>query len=178
MTKYRNCLNNQRIKQKYGTIYEDLKFKRSLSLGLLLEPTISQLRLIVFACSLTLYAKNTYFQIFTANALMTITIIHQYQCEVYWNPAHNFFMTFNEIFVALITYHVICFANLIEDLATLRTVGTSAIVTITVNIVVNFAYIFGNSIKITIRKAKTWHLNRKRRKLLIKFGITKEKLIN
>ena len=45
-----------------------------------------------------------------------------------------------------INYHLIVFADLVRDRKTLLQVGMSAIITITLNLFVNFGYIIYNSV--------------------------------
>lgn len=66
------------------------------------------------------------------------------------------------MFIWGIIYHMICFAGLIEEASTLELVGWSAIVTLTVNLVVNFSFVIGKNCKSNIRQIRTRWLTRRR----------------
>jgi len=87
-------------------------------------------------------------------------------------------MGLNECFVAIIMYHFVCFGNLVTDKVTLRQIGMSAIVTITLNLAINFGYIIIVNGKDVYRRAKIWFLQRKLKKLLIKNGVKTQEFID
>ena len=66
------------------------------------------------------------------------------------------------MFILMIIYHMICFADLVTDASTLNMCGWSAVVTLTLCLVLNFGNIILNNCKSNIRKFRTKWLIRKR----------------
>jgi hypothetical protein len=69
----------------------------------------------------------------------------------------TFFEQFNECFIALTVYHIMCFADTVEDLETRNAIGWSLIVCVSFCLVANFAYILFWLAKDTHRKVMTWY---------------------
>lgn len=80
--------------------------------------------------------------------------------EPYANKETSFFQQFNEVFVAITNYHLMCFADFVEDEPTRNVVGMSMIVCVSFNLVINVGYIMLGAIKdacIKLRKRYfTW----------------------
>lgn len=71
-------------------MYEDLRY-RTPTTAVLLEPAISQMRLIVMALSFVFMEHVPYFQIFFNNVLVKIVIIFTLGQDVYSDPTAFFF---------------------------------------------------------------------------------------
>lgn len=61
MLKHRDKLTTSSVKDKYGVLYSDLKIKRNRSVGILLEPFVGQVRLVLMAFSLVCLQDYVYF---------------------------------------------------------------------------------------------------------------------
>lgn len=94
--------------------------------------------------------------------------------NVYADPNLRFWNTFNEVFIMLINYHVICFSRLIEDKETIKTMGWSMIVTMVLCIVLNFTNIAYHSGTDMYTKFKTLYYTKKRDALIAKQKILVE----
>ena len=154
-------LKNSHFKSKYGSLYETLNYRRNPTAGVLSEPCFSQLRILVMAAALIYFENHQYFQVFINNFLMTFILIHNRWWEVFADKHERFFQSFNECFVFLINYHMLCFADLVIDAPTLQLLGWSVIVTITLNLAINFGVIIFTSGKDTYRKLKVKYYNYK-----------------
>jgi len=176
--KNKSKLNSKSIKEQFGSLYEELNIKRTQSSWVLQEPLISNSRAALLAFVL-LFANNyPYFQIFTTNMSVTFMVIFIQWFNVYADPKVRFWNTFNEVFIMLINYHVICFSRLIQDKETIKTMGWSMIVTMVLCIVFNFSNIAYHSGTDSYRKFKTLYLTKKRNALLAKQKILVEQAKN
>lgn len=85
---------------------------------------------------------------------------------------HHFWQQFNEVFVTLINYHLICFADLILDEPTRDLVGLSMISLVSLNLIVNFGNImFGELKKLYLNlrlKYYLWKLEKLKKKIKAK----------
>ena len=99
-------------RNKYGTIYEELSYKRE-GKAALMEPFISLMRVLLLTLSLLLLKEYRYFQLFCSNFFMTTMIIYVGLSNCYVSKTKNFFEQFNEVFIAIINYHLMCFADFI-----------------------------------------------------------------
>jgi hypothetical protein len=118
------------------------------------------------AIALIFLDKYPYFQIAINNFLVTFMLIYMKWFEVYQEFYYKFFQALNEVFVLLVNYHMICFADFISDNRTRTIMGWSLIATISVNLLVNFGYIVFGSAKESYYKLRKRYLLRKRDKLL------------
>lgn len=108
---------------------------------------------------------HPYFQIAINNCLGTSIVIYMKWFEVYREFDYKFFQAFNEAFVLLINYHMICFADFISDSKTRTKMGWSLIVTLAVNLLINFGYIIFTTSADAYRKLRRKYLIRKRDRL-------------
>ena len=99
-------------RNKYGTIYEELSYKRE-GKAALMEPFISLMRVLLLTLSLLLLKEYRYFQLFSSNFLMTTMIIYVGLSNCYVCKTKSFFEQFNEVFIAITNYHLMCFADFI-----------------------------------------------------------------
>lgn len=76
-----------------------------------------------------------------------------------------FFQQFNEWFIALTTYHLMCFADFIEDEPTRTTVGWSMITCVSFNLLLNLSVIVFGAAKQVCRRLKIKYLKWKLEKL-------------
>ena len=84
-------LKNKHFREKYGSLYEMLNYNRNPTLSVLIEPTLSQLRLLLMALALIFLEKHYYFQIAINNFLVTFIIIHSKWFEVFGDSKDRFF---------------------------------------------------------------------------------------
>ena len=166
MLRYRNDLGKEPVKEKYESLYDKLNYESTTSLAVLLEPFLTQMRILVMCLALIYLDSLPIFQIIINTNLTTLTVIFIKWFKVYKERDYQFFQEFNEVFVWLITYHLICFSGVLSGGNLLKSLGISAIVTITVNLVVNFGYILFMSGKENLRKAKIKFYTCKRDRLL------------
>ena len=62
------------------------------------------------------------------------------------SKSFHFFELFNEFFIAVINYHLMCFADFVDD-SRREWTGMSMIVTISLNLAVNFSFIMFSALK-------------------------------
>jgi len=161
LLKHKDRLDNKAFFEKYSEVYDTLNYKKNRTLPVLIEPTLSQLRILLMAFALIYLEKHCFFQIAINNMLVTFIIIHSKWFDVFTEFDYRFFQAFNECFVCIINYHMLCFADLVTDSATLNLIGYSAIFTITVNLTINFGFILVTNVKEVIKKFKTKYYNKK-----------------
>ena len=113
------------------------------------------------ALALIFLEKHPYFQVAINNFLVTFIIIHSKWFEVFGDPNERFFQAFNECCVFLLNYHMLCFADLIRDAPTLQLMGWSAIISITLNLVINFSFIIYTSGKLSVRQIRIKYYKKK-----------------
>jgi hypothetical protein len=95
-------------------------------------------------------------------------VMYSQLCEVYKDRTFNKFELFNEAFVCLLNYHLMIYAGLLNHKSEFKITGWSAIVTVTINLLVNFTYILFNAANDSYRKLRTKYYVRKRRRLIDK----------
>lgn len=132
-----------------------------------MDPFFSSSREILMMATMV-FLKHPFLQIFINNGLMTFMVIYSQMCEVYKDRTFNKFQLFNEVFVCLLNYHVLLYADLIKHKSQLKIAGWSAIVTVTVNLIANFTYIIFNAASDSYKKLRTKYYVRKRRRLIDK----------
>ena len=158
----RDELGDEKFKEKYESAYENLDYKKSKYS--LFEPLIVCFRIITFTASLIFLQDYPYFQMFIVNAQVTFLIIFIGLAEPYKVKSHSFFEKFNESFVIILNYHLLCFADFVVDTKTRNLVGWSMIVSIGICLFINMTFIIGNAIKDTYIKYRfkyyQWKLNR------------------
>jgi hypothetical protein len=109
--------------------------------------------------------NSPYFQIFFNIMLGKIFIIFTIGQEIYLDRNSFFFQYINEMFIWMIIYHMICFADLVTDAYTLNLCGWSAVATLTLCLLLNFGNIILNNCKSNIKKLRTKWLIRMRHNL-------------
>jgi hypothetical protein len=112
LLKKRAKLHTKKFKDRYEALYEGLNYKRGHAI-VLAEPAISFVRILILTSSLILLQNYRYFQLFVSNFSMTFIIIYTGLAKPYNERSQSFFQTFNECFVAIMTYHLMCFADFI-----------------------------------------------------------------
>ena len=146
MFENKSKIKNKEFREKYNPIYENLSFKDEKAT--LMEPFISVMRVLILTAVLIFLQKFRYFQIFCSNFLSLFMIIYIGWFKPLKRESH-FWQQYNEIFVTLINYHLMCFADLILDEPTRDLVGFSIIAVYSFNLVTNLSYImFGELTKI------------------------------
>jgi cell shape-determining protein MreD len=92
----------------------------------------------------------------------------------------KFLQNLNEFFVFIVIMNLFCFADVIpvgpESMFGNKTMGYALMIIVSVNLVFNFSYIMGKSIKQSFRNLRTKYLLWRRKKLseaLEKFEISK-----
>lgn len=81
------------------------------------------------------------------NATVTFLFIYVGLARPYVDRANAFFQQFNECFIMITNYHLMCFADFIQDEPTRTTVGWSMIAFVTLNLLINIGYIMFGGIK-------------------------------
>lgn len=80
-----------------------------------------------------------------------------------------FFEQFNECFIIIINYHMMCFADFVQDDWTRGIVGWSMMATVGFNLIINMMYIIVGSVKDSYKnirlKYTIWKLDRLKKKL-------------
>jgi hypothetical protein len=101
----------------------------------------------VLSLCLTFFLWSQYFQIMASTYLMVMMVIYVGQARPYKRRSDNKMDMFNEIFVAMLCYCLICFADLVRDPAVLSMIGWVMIAIIVINMLVNFPLIFFKAVK-------------------------------
>ena len=98
------------------------------------------------------------------NVQVTFLIIFIGMAEPYKVKSHSFFERFNESFVMILNYHLLCFSGFVVDIKTRNLVGWVMVVTIGICLFINMLYIIGHAIKDAYIKYRIkyyqWKLNR------------------
>lgn len=111
---YRNRQNLEtcEFKEKFESLYEGLNYKLGHFI-VLAEPAFGFARVLFLIGSLVLLQSHPYFQIFVTNFTITFIVIYTGLASPYEEKSTSFFENFNEVFIMIMTYHLICFADLI-----------------------------------------------------------------
>lgn len=96
---------------------------------------------------------------------MTFMVIYVGMTNCYALPSKRFFEQFNEVFVAITNYHLMCFADFVQDEHTRKIVGWSMISCVCLNLIVNIGFIMVNAIKDSYFKLRRRYYERKLRVL-------------
>lgn len=168
VNKHKDKLNTRPMKEKYGTLFEALNYKRSNSNWVIQEPLINNIRVALMGISLLFLSDYPYFQIFYTNMSVTFMVIYIEWCEVYALPSDRFWNVFNEVFIMLLNYHVLSFANLIQDNETRNIMGWSMVTVLSINIGINFINISFKEGTKTYKDLRLRYYTYKRDKLLAK----------
>jgi hypothetical protein len=131
----------------------------------LLEPFWATVRIFVLCITLIVLQKYRYFQIFMVNALFTMMLIYIGWTKPFADPTIYFFEMFNECFIALTNYHMMCFADFVQDDATRNILGWSMIGIVGGNLVINVLYIVVGAVKDTYFKLRTKYYQWKNKNL-------------
>ena len=73
----------------------------------------------------------------------------------------------NEFFILLLVYHLICFADFVNEVHTRNILGWSMIATMMTNIAINFSFILYGSFRNAYLKCKTKYWERKHKKAVL-----------
>ena len=114
---------------------------------MLLEPFFSTVRIVMLTASLIFLQKFTYFQVFISNFFVTFVIIFTGYIEPFKGKSISFFEIFNEVFISIMNYHLLCFTDIVTLQSTRNLLGWSIIGCITFNLLVNMSFIMFNAIK-------------------------------
>lgn len=144
-------------------LYETLNVSRSTN-WTMCEPVLSFYRMLMLTLVLINLQDYRYFQLFFVNMSMTSIIVFAGVVEPFADKTTSFFQQFNEVFVAITNYHLMCFADFVKDERTRNIVGMSMIVCAGLNMLINMVYIMFGAIKDAWRKLRikyfTWKLKR------------------
>ncbi len=142
--KNKNKIKNTEFRKKYSPIYENMASNNDRTT--LLISSISVIRVLILAAVIIYLQKYRYFQIFFSNFFSIFMIIYIGQFEPLNKEVH-FWQQYNESFVTLMNYHLICFADLILDEPTRNFMGFSMIAVYTFNLVTNISFIMYGEIR-------------------------------
>ena len=84
------------------------------------------------------------------------------------DPKEYFMEQFNEFFVILLIYHLICFADFVKDYETQQYVGWSMIATLLINIIINLSIILWDTVVNVYKALRFKWYEKKRDRLLAK----------
>lgn len=157
-------LSNPKIKNKYGAIYEGLAYKRE-GRKALLEPFFFCLRVQLLIFALLVLQNYRCFQIIIALALMTFMMIYVGLANPYIEKPKTFFEQFNEFFIAITVYHLMAFADVVQDQETRTIFGWSLVVCISFCLFTNVSYILHGTLKEAYKKLRVKYLRNKLAKL-------------
>lgn len=96
---------------------------------------------------------------------MTFMVIYVGMTNCYALPSKRFFEQFNEVFVAITNYHLMCFADFVQDERTRNIVGWSMIGCVSLNLFINIGFIMVGAIKDSYFKLRKRYYERKLRLL-------------
>lgn len=99
------------------------------------------------------------------NALFTMMLIYIGWTKPFADPTIYFFEMFNECSIALTNYHMMCFADFVQDDATRNIFGWSMIGIVSGNLVINVLYIVVGAVKDTYFKLRTKYYQWKNKNL-------------
>lgn len=144
-------------------LYQALNVSRSTN-WTMCEPVLSFYRMLVLTLVLIFLQDYRYFQLFFVNISMTSIIVFVGVVEPFADKTTSFFQQFNEVFVAITNYHLMCFADFVKDERTRNIVGMSMIVCVSLNLTINIGFIMFGAIKDACRKLQIkyfkWKLKR------------------
>jgi hypothetical protein len=128
-------LDSVPLKERFGKLYMHLAYKKG---GIVLwEPFIFMSRIIILALTLVFLADFPYFQIFFINMQVTAVVVYNGWYTPFSTKQQAFFDTLNECFISIILYHLIAFADLIQDEPTRTFMGWSLVIAISFSITCN-----------------------------------------
>jgi len=93
-------------------MYQELSYKREGN-KVLFEPFLIYMRLLLLVLAGILLREFKYFQIWFSHFCMTFMVIYVGLTNCYVSKTQSFFEQFNEAFIAITTYHLMCFADFI-----------------------------------------------------------------
>ena len=100
-----------------------------------------------------------------SNFCMTFMVIYVGMSNCYALPTKSFFEQFNEVFVAFTNYHLMCFADFVQEQRTRDIVGWSMIGCVSFNLAVNIGFIMFGSIKQSYYTMRTRYYQGKLKRL-------------
>ena len=139
-----DSLNLDRYREKFGSIYEKFQFTRGKMK--VLEPFYSAVRRLIMATVLVFLKGYPTFQIMTITYSWCAIIIMTGHIQPFKDPRDYFIDCMNELFILLLIYHLICFADFVKDYQTQTYVGWSMVSVMMLNIAINFTIILWGSI--------------------------------
>ena len=162
-------VKDKEFRKKYNPIFEILAFKDERAI--ILEPFISVMRVLILPATLIFLQKLRFFQLFCTNFLSVFMTIYVGWFKPYRYDI-NFWQQYNEVFVILMNYHLICFADLIQDESTRDIMGFSIIAVISFNLITNISHIVFGMISplylIYRLKYCKWKLEKLKKRIKIK----------
>lgn len=126
--------------QRYGSIIEDLNFRR-LGKLVLLHPFLSLLRKLSLVYVLVYMQNYPVFTIFLVNLQALILITEVSYVNPYESSLKNKIELLNECFALLKNYHLLMFTDFLSDVDTREFVGKSLIVITISNVGINIMII-------------------------------------
>ena len=165
----RHKMKDKEFRESLSPIYENLSSRENNAI--ILEPFFSMVRVLIFTASLIFLQDFRYFQIFISNFLVVFMIIYVGWCQPYKSDV-NFWNQFNEVFVSIMNYHILCFADFIQDEPTREKMGLSMISFLCFNLLTNIGFIMFGEIKksfVSLRfKFYEWKLEKIKKRLKAK----------
>ena len=131
-------VRNDDFRKKFGEMFEKYRYKDN-NRYVLLEPFVSLTRRLVLAVSFVFLSHLKYFGLFSANFQMTFVVIFNGMVTPFGTKKDLFIEQYNEVFVAFLIYHIICFADLVTDPYTKNMLGFSMIGVMSLAILTGFS---------------------------------------
>jgi hypothetical protein len=133
-------LGKNSFKQKYGTIYEHLKWKKG-NYWVLAEPAIFPARMLLSLMMLIYLQKWRYFQLMVAMYIHYAVIIYNGQVQPFNDKQYAFFQQFNETFVFWTIVLMFTFADWTMDKYAHDTMGNLLIALVVSNLAINMIFL-------------------------------------
>lgn len=131
--------------------------------------------MILAAATYIFFDKRAVFQIIMNNALVTAMIAYLCHDRLYHNKKYFRFQVFNEVSIWFCLYHMICFNDFVKDRAMMNMLGYSAVVTLTLNLVINFSSILKDLVVDSYKKLRLKYFTNKRLNLIKKLQQDRER---
>lgn len=157
-------LNERRFFGLYGTIYGKLKWS-TLRVQTLLEPSSETFRVLIVCLGLIYLQKVRTFQWILCLVTHFMVLIYNGTERPFKERNYFFWQQLNECFVFWCTLLVMTFADQIYSVDAYHKMGTVLNVVVTINIVINFAWIIFHGVRLHYKKYQIKYYLWKRDKL-------------
>lgn len=137
-------LRNDWYREKFGSIYENFQYTRGKIK--VTEPFYSAVRRLIMAVVLVFLKDYPTFQIIMITYSWCAIVIITGHIRPFKYPSDYFIDCFNELFILLLIYHLICFADFVKEFETQVYIGWSMVFVMMINIGINFTIILWGSI--------------------------------